>query len=288
MQFNVTFLNTISDDAKIVVPISISGYFLAEEKTRALLEELKKLQRDKPQINITVVIADSLDRFNTGNEKASLTKGDDFIKKYANELQNLNVMRWKEFHDDERYNYSAVLKSTEALYNKDNIYAANLKNTVKSVQQGQITPEENSIKLLLEECAVYRIWNDLFTNVVYPRPISKALKKTRNLFKLNNLNYTQVSVKETTLSAANNPNGLFNQNSVNKKHLSPVFEGLLIHVGFILSSDQMKPSEKIHFAHRIRELISFILPEATESEKTTDADLSNDDNITTSTKAVLP
>ena len=250
-----------SKDLRFVVPVSltqahyVNKNFKISEKFKALLDDLKK------GYDATIVIADILDCYNGTSPEEAVKNGEDLERQILRHIgknhNSLKVTHWKSWTENNETFNKKENCFLERLSEKSNYLRVNLEKTADKFSKE--TSKENSIKLLTEECSVYLQWSELFTHVLYPLPISDALKKTASLFGLK-LKYVQLHWNEAKKSCAENETAFFSQSGGKEARLTFGSRILIQNVESLLLSSEVNKQEKTKFLKHLFRQIQALEP----------------------------
>ncbi|CAM4436816.1 MAG: hypothetical protein LEGION0398_MBIBDBAK_01375 [Legionellaceae bacterium] len=166
----------LSSPEKIIIPISMGKGSLSGERLEALIKELKSYKHE-----ITVIIADTLNRHNSKNELEDLKNGDNYLKENKYILSQVSVLRWDDFIKKQKKEFIEKLSIIEDKCKPNSEFNNKLVRTINKSQLGKKNKLEDSIAYLKEEYAVFLMFQD-YKYLVYPKPIADGLAYVYKLF----------------------------------------------------------------------------------------------------------
>lgn len=205
MIYKASFKTDINLKNKTCVLLISVGQKYHEDKK--LVATIDLINRSKFE-SCHIVIADSLQRYNFVNEpeayKKSMYLGDKWIQDNQCTINKINmpfkIIRWDYWlHHKDYLNNRQYL---ESLYNSDFTYKKLTKETIQEFMLRYLKKDPENFKLykkeleynclqyLLEECAIIiNIWYKIgYDFIIYPKPITSALKATRDILIKDNNN----------------------------------------------------------------------------------------------------
>ncbi len=161
----VEFDFEIEEGAKVIVPISVKSD-LDGDKLKKLLEALKQRQCD-----VTVLIADALQRHNVGDEEA-LRLGESYHSRNTAILSSVKILHWDDFikGKEEEFLFKRELIET-ASKNGSDFYTKMVRTQKKCAVSKDL---KSSLLYQKEEYAVFLMMSE-FDYHVYPKQPSPAM-----------------------------------------------------------------------------------------------------------------
>lgn len=185
----------------IVIPISMGPDYHKGQKLEALIAPFEC------EFNATILIADSLYRFNSSAEEESkrleesVHLGDVFMQENSiaiskavfihhkeqwleeKDKNTLKLIRWETWKKIKSEELKLALDKMENDSKNDFPFFQSIQQTIEKSKTSKNNDKQSSIQYLQEECAVFLTFNNEFTYHLYPGKLNDAQAATYHFYK---------------------------------------------------------------------------------------------------------